>query len=78
MWEPSVPEINGLGIDRPGIDRPGTQGTGRGAPPQHHDEAAYAPGSRVDDSAARFIAYLGPYLFWVTLGVLSSAIFLIA
>lgn len=42
---------------------------------RQNDQDAY---SRADDNTARAIAYLGPYVFWVTLGVLSSAIFLIA
>lgn len=31
-----------------------------------------------DDNAARVIAYLGPYLFWGTVGVISSGILLLA
>jgi len=34
--------------------------------------------SRADDTAARLVAYLSPYLFWGTVGVIVSGIFLLA
>ncbi len=45
---------------------------------ERQEEGAPGAYSRSDDNTARAIAYLGPYVFWVTLGILSSAIFLIA
>jgi hypothetical protein len=42
------------------------------------DENATVVYSRADDNAARYIAYLGPYLFWGAVGVIASGIFLLA
>lgn len=69
-----MPGINGAGADGSGEIR----GAGSGARLDRHDESGYRVYSPADDNAARIIAYLGPYVFWVTVGVLSSVIFLIA
>lgn len=41
-----------------------------------HDEEAVVY-SRVNDNAARVIAYFGPYLFWSAVGVIAAGILLL-
>lgn len=42
------------------------------------EDSALAGPSPANDNAARVIAYLGPYLFWGTVGTISLGIFLLA
>lgn len=41
------------------------------------EESAIVAQSRANDSAARVVAYFGPYLFWAALGVITSGILLL-
>lgn len=42
-----------------------------------HDDNPVIADSRANDNAARMIAYLSPYLFWGTVGVIAVGIFLL-
>lgn len=42
----------------------------------HDDDPALAC-SRANDTAARLIAYFGPYLFWGMLGMVTTGFFLL-
>jgi hypothetical protein len=42
-----------------------------------HDQDRALACSRANDTAARMIVYFGPYLFWGTLGVVTTGLFLL-
>jgi hypothetical protein len=42
-----------------------------------HDDQSAMVYSRANDNAARVIAYLSPFLFWGTVGVITTGIFLL-
>lgn len=42
-----------------------------------HDEGSTAAYSRSNDTAARVIAYLSPYLFWGTVGMIATGILML-
>jgi hypothetical protein len=41
-----------------------------------HDQSYLRSNLRSNETAARVVAYLGPYLFWVTVGVITGGIWL--
>lgn len=45
----------------------------RGMSMQGHDDGF----RRSNETAARLVAYLGPYLFWATMGVIAGSIWLL-
>lgn len=42
-----------------------------------HEDIPAVAYSRANDNAARVVAYLSPYLFWGTVGMLATGIFML-